>query len=198
MKNPFLLLKFVGTDAFLMQAFIPGMGWKWKLKILAKRILVKFLDRYFVQEYIIDHGNLGDYLRRAGLKKPARVFSDPVKHPRPYTRKKHDGFNVVYYDPSGRKKNKEAIRWIYGIDLIEGLKKELPYINFIAIDGTHDMAKIWPIADFYLRPNRTDGASRLRQEAVINGVPFYWSYEFPEIDEAKRDIIWLFNNRKYL
>lgn len=189
MNNPYVLLKFVGTDAYLMHSFMPHMSFGWRIKVLLKRMLVKFLDRFVIQEYIVDHENLADHLTLAGLKKPKRVFCDPVWHPLRMEKKNHKGFNIVYYDPSKWKKNKKAIQWRFGIDIVENLKKAIPDANFICIDGSQDMSMIWPIADFYLRPCRVDGASRLRQEAEINNVPYYWTYRNPSERQALIRII---------
>lgn len=182
LKNPFLLVKFVGTDAYLMHSFLPYMGWKWKLKVRIKRLWYRFLDKFIIQEYIVDHENLGEHLKKAGFKKPFRVFKDPVWNPQPFDKKEHTGFNILYYDPTDRMNNKESMRWRHGLELID---KAMDFfdsdfnISWIKVDGTADMSWIWPIVDFYARPCRVDGASRMRQEAELNGIPYYWTYENP-------------------
>jgi hypothetical protein len=182
LENPYILAKFVGTDAFLMHSFLPYMGWKWRLKVRFKRLLYRFLDRYIIQEYIVDHENLGEHLKKAGLTKPCRVFRDPVWHPQPFKKQAHEGFNVLYYDPSERMNNKDAMRWRHGLDLIDraiGFFDLYKDVKWIKVDGTADMSEIWPITDFYARPCRVDGASRMRQEAELNDIPYYWTYEDP-------------------
>lgn len=189
-----VILKFRGTDAYLMKSFVPHMGWKWKLKTLVNRLVHKLFDKV-VQEIIIDHHNLEAHLRAAGFKTKIRVVSDPVEHPRPYDKIPHKGFNVLYYDPSRRpdKKNKEAIRWIYGVDVSEAVMKycaiDYPHINFIVVDRTADMSKVWPITDFYLRPNRIDGRSRMAAEAVINNIPLYHTRGNPDFFTAINQIL---------
>jgi hypothetical protein len=54
-------------------------------------------------------------------------------------------------------------------------------MNFIKVDGSQDMSKIYPITDFYLRPNRHDGSSRMIRECEINEIPYYHSTKKPDI-----------------
>ena len=111
-----------------------------------------------------------------------KILHDPLLHPTAYGKKKHKGFNVYYFFPKG-KKNPKFIEWLYGYDVIQELQKRITNVNWIRLDGSNDMSKGFPIMDFYIRPNRHDGASRLRQECEINNIPYYWSQENPDIEE---------------
>jgi len=179
-----IILKFVGTDAYLMNNYMPYMGWKWKLKTVFNRIVYKILDK-FVSEIIVDDIYLSKHLVEAGFTSSIREVRDPVKYPQPIVKVKHKGFNVLYYNPTKHKKNKNTIRWIYGIDIIEQLKDEYTNINWIEVDGEQDMNEVWSITDFYLRPNRSDAASRMVQEALINNIPYYHSQFNPDYGTIK-------------
>lgn len=175
-----IVLKFVGTDAYLMNKFMPYMGLMWKTKTLINRLIYKILDM-FVSEIIVDDIFLANHLTDAGFKSPIREVRDPVKYAEALYKSVHSGFNIFYYDPSYYKKNKKTIRWLYGIDIIEELKSHFTNINWIKVDGTANMKDIYPIADFYVRPNRNDGASRIVQECQINNIPYYHSQSNPDI-----------------
>ena len=61
-------------------------------------------------------------------------------------------------------------------------------INFIVVDGSRNMKDVFPVVDFYLRPNRHDGASRLRRECEIQEIPYYWTRRDPSVKEAMEAI----------
>ncbi len=188
-----IALRFVGTDAYLMHDFIPGMGWKWRMKTRFLRIWYQFLN-IWIDTIYVDHYVLVDYLRIGGIDGTFIEAPDPVWYPKPEDKHPHEGINVLYYDPSGRKKNKDAIRWIYGIDLIEKAIDDFPEFNWIKVDGTADMKKVWPLIDVYIRPNRTDGKSRMATEAKDRGIktfhtrfnPMYITQLKPFLDEIAK------------
>ena len=182
-----IVLKFVGTDAYLMDRFMPYMGFKWKIKTILNRIFHKILDR-FVSEIIVADMFLSTHLVRAGFKSKIREVRDSVKYSKPIDKIKHNGFNVVYYDTTEFKKNKKTIRWLYGLDIIDELKEMFPNVNWIKLDGTSNMVEIYSIADFYLRPNRNDGASRMIQECKINKIPYYHSQSNPDISKIVKQL----------
>lgn len=167
-----IALRFVGTDAFLMHDFIPGMSWKWRMKTRFLRLWYQFLN-IWIDTIYVDHWVLVDYLRIGGIDGTFIEAPDPIWHPVPEDKLPHEGINVLYYDPSDRKNNPEAIRWIYGIDLIEKAMDDFPNVHWIKVDGTADMTKVWPVVDIYVRPNRTDGRSRMAEEAKIRQIPTY-------------------------
>ena len=46
----------------------------------------------------------------------------------------------------------------------------------------------YPFVDFYLRPNRHDGPSRIRMECDINDIPYYWTQKNPNKEDAINSI----------
>ena len=150
------------------------------------RKLVRLLD-LFIEGHYCDAENVADNLRKYGTRRPIEILHDKVNHPVKYNKISHDGFNVIYYNPIKRP-DKNFTRWLYGLDVIEEVKRQLPYVNFIELDGSFDMSKIFPITDFMIRPNRHDGASRLRQECDINDIPYYWTNANPNIYDCINSI----------
>ena len=59
----------------------------------------------------------------------------------------------------------------------------MPHINIIEINGNDDMELIYPIIDFYARPNRHDGNPRMIRECQINNIPYYHSYSDPNLTD---------------
>lgn len=178
-------LLWTGSDALFLIKFPPGIRLRFRMKIIAERILLKLM-RTFIQEHYVDHKLLKYHLIQIGIKN-VRVMPDMLTYKEKIPKIKHIGFNILYYHPKG-KNNPKFIKWLYGIDIIEKLKKEITGVNWIRVDGTADMRKIFPITDFYLRPTRHDGASRLRQECEIQEIPYYWSQQNPDIDKIREEI----------
>lgn len=174
-----------GTDS-LMLIDMSMRRWKKKPYWIAFRILTRIMD-YFAQEHYADSEQVAYNLRQFGLNKPISVFKDRVRHPKPYRKRKHDLFNVIYYMPRYNS-DQEFTCWLYGCDIIERLKTAIPYVNFIECDGTLDMSQVYPYADFCVRPNRHDGSSRMIQECIINKIPYYHSFEYPDYEKAKEQI----------
>ena len=143
------------------------------------RILVRILDRFFVQEHYCDSYTVAHNLHKAKVKQKVSVFKDRIQHTERYPRVVHDTFNILYYYPKNRKGgDDEFTRWLYGIDIIDEIKfhyQENPNIRFIEVCGNNDMYSIYQYTDFLLRPNRHDGASRMRQECEVQGIPYYWT-----------------------
>jgi len=150
------------------------------------RILVKVME-LFIECHYCDSENVSHNLKKFGMKKQIKVFHDKLKYNQKYAKIKHNEFNIIYYNPKSRSDKQFAV-WLYGLDIIEEVKLLFPNLKFIELDGTKDMSRIFPITDFMLRPNRHDGASRLRQECEIQEIPYYWSYKNPDINEIKKTI----------
>ncbi len=180
-----LISYYSGTDSLILVEFPPTKPYKY-LYMIACRIRAKLLD-LIVDEYQVDHEALIKDLRRFGIKGRIKVVSDPVQYTEPLRKKKHQGFNILFYYP-GDRGNSKLWRWIYGYDIYLELKFQLPDVNFVVVNGKQDMNKVFPIIDFYLRPNRHDGASRLRQECDIQKIPYYWTQREPDINEARSAI----------
>ena len=143
------------------------------------RILVRILDRLFIQEHYCDFYTVAQNLHKAKMRQKVSVFKDRIQHTEKYPKIAHDTFNILYYHPKNRKgADEDFIRWLYGIDIIEAIKenyKEHTHIRFIEVNGNNDMYSIYMYTDFMLRPNRHDGASRMRQECEVQGIPYYWT-----------------------
>ena len=146
------------------------------------RILIRILD-FFIEGHYCDAENVADNLRKFGTKKRITIFNDKVFYPDKFDKIPHNGFNVIYYNPKSRS-DRQFTRWLYGIDIIEKVKEALPEMNWIELDGTFNMEHIYPITDFMIRPNRHDGACRIRQECDINEIPYYWSNREPNIEDC--------------
>lgn len=106
----------------------------------------------------------------------------------------HKSFNILLYRPHCSNKLRE---WIYGFDLMDILKQDLPKtlcVTFIEVDGYADMTKIYPVVDVYVRPNRHDGESRMVRECVLNNIPCYFTLENPDYDDMKDYIQNIYNH----
>ncbi len=87
----------------------------------------------------------------------------------------------MYYRAIGS--NQRFKDWVYGYDIYMSLKELMPELNYIETTGMQDMTKIYPIVDFYVRPNRHDGAPRMIMECETNDIPYYWSKENPDLNQ---------------
>ncbi len=150
---------------------------------IAFKVVVKFLDRFIIDGHVTNSELLKKELKDIGFKKEIEIMLTPLKHIEKYKKIKHSSFNVLYYRPT--MSDKKFRDWLYGIDLIERLKKDCS-ASFIPIDGTADMKDIYPIIDMYIRPNRHDGNSRIIRECIIQEIPYYWSDQNPNYEEMKK------------
>ena len=183
-------LVWVGTDVLFMNKYPKGTRYRFRIKIFAFRVLVKILDRFFICRNWVVSDHLSEELN---LKRPTMLIEYPrsspdYQHLQKYPKAKHEGFNVVYYFPGGRK-NPKFFQWLYGWDIYSLIKKHFDHkINWIIVDGSHDMSKIYPVTDFLLRCNRHDGMPMMVRECQANKIPYYWSKENPSIVEAMLQI----------
>jgi hypothetical protein len=176
-----LIAYYRGTDALLLSRFPPSKKSKY-LYFYCHRLLAKVID-IFVSEYHVDDALLANDLIKWGTQKKIYVRPDFLKYKKTLPKEPHYGFNVLYYYPKNN--NPKMWEWIYGYDIYKSVRDILKNeVNWIIVDGNQDMTDIFPITDFYLRPNRHDGASRLRRECGIQKIPYYWSQENPDIGEA--------------
>jgi len=110
----------------------------------------------------------------------------------------HEGFNVAYHYP-GDRGGRVFKRWLYGMDIIEQLIKQFPKYNWIELDGTMDMMKIYPILDAYIRPTRHDGMPRIILECQQLNIPYWWDEDFkPSVGETYAFVekVWLAKKAK--
>lgn len=144
-------LLWTGSDVLFATKFLKhSKKSKW-LYMLGMHIFAKIAD-LFVQEHYVVSEHLRSELLPLNLKKPINVLIDPPLYTKKYKKKKHKGFNVLYYKVSGS--NQRFINWVYGFDVYLRLKELMPELNYIEATGIQDMTKIYPIIDFYVRPNR--------------------------------------------
>lgn len=187
-------LFWTGTDT-LMLVDISKRSIRKKVIWFIFRIIIRFLDKFYIESHYIDSLNLKSRLVKFGVTKPIKVFPDKIKYKKKFPKKKHSKFNVLYYFPK-KTSDIDFWKWIYGYDIYLKLKKEFKDANFILVDGFQDLEEIYPIVDFYLRPNRSDGASRMRQECEVQDIPYYWTQKDPSFNDAKQKILFYENEFK--
>ena len=179
-KEGKMKILWTGSDVMYLLRYPPFISFGFKLKIFCMRIVVKMILP-FVQEHYANSQHLIGELEQFGISN-IKPYNSELKHPNKYPKKKHDGINIYYYRPYG-KKNPDFIDWLYGYDIIVKLGTRYQQFCWIRLNGLEDMEKVFPIMDFYVRPNRHDGSSRLRRECEINDIPYYWSHESPCFDD---------------
>jgi len=177
-----IIAYYTGSDArWLIHTFPTDIR---KIPYILFVRLRAYLMKPFVSEYWVDHNYLRYFIFHFNPKAKMRVVPDTLLHIEKYPKRKHLTKNVMYYYPANEY-NKTYCRWCYGKDIIDTLKSEFTDFNWIRVDGKLDMKKVFPVIDFYIRPNRHDGASRLVQECEIQGIPYYHSHHDPDIDEIR-------------
>ena len=174
-------LFWMGTDSLMlkdysMRAFLKKVYW-WIF-----RRFIRVAD-YFIDAHYCVSEKVADNVREFGTRKPIKIVQDQCDV-RTYKKKAHEGFNVLYYFPSGG--DIKFNKWLYGYDIFLQVKELFPEINFIVVDGTYNMKMVYPFVDFYLRCNRHDGHSRIIMECDINNIPYYWSIDNPSISNIKK------------
>lgn len=201
-------LLFTGSDVLYSTRLIGGAKFptKWTkyLYFLGMTIFAKIADLFVECHYVVsDH--LIRELQILKLKKKIKVLVDPPADIEDIERKPHRGINILYY--CGKGANQKFKNWVYGKDLVEQfwlrnckeieycyLKNEIEYISqidgirIIEVNGSADMKKIYPFVDFYIRPNRHDGAPRMIMECQKLNIPYYWSKENPNMYIMERRV----------
>lgn len=170
--------QWLGTDALTLVENPPTSTILWHFKLIAYRWKWKIYHRIFDEHWIV-HKRLRQHLLDFGIdNSKIKVVIDPPKYIKKYKKEPHDLFNILYYHPKPACLGGETyIRWKYGIDIIECVIAYFPLlkVNFIKINGTQNLSKIYPFIDFYLRPSRHDGLPRINLECEINKIPYYYS-----------------------
>jgi hypothetical protein len=174
-----------GTDSLFLVRFPKQLRWTKIFYVVALRVFAKIAD-IFTQEYYVCGQRVEANIKKFGLKKKTVQFKDMLLYPTKIAKKKHDGFNVLYYYPQ---RNTKFNRWLYGADIFSQVKLSLPEVNFIVVDGYADMKKVYPIVDFMIRPTRHDGHPRMVDECELNDIPYYWSTDGePNVKEIQQTI----------
>jgi hypothetical protein len=161
------------------------------MRTFRKKIYWWFFRRFiriseiFIQSHAVISWNLADNLNEFKVRK-AIEYIPTVHSTVKYRKIKHKEFNVLYYIPKGG--DRKFIEWLYGYDIFLKVKKHYNHMNFIVVDGTYDMSKIYPITDFYIRCNRHDGPGRIRLECEVNNIPYYWSQKDPDYKQICKQL----------
>ena len=171
-----LIRWWVGTDVLLLREFPIGRG---KLSVFKHRLLYH-LTKIFVFENWITAGRLKDEFISCGGKRAVVRYHIRGMLTEKVIKIKHEGINIAWYATNSSK----AVRWKYGVDLIEKLMLLFYDVNWIRLDGTLDMKEVYPYLDGYIRPSRHDGRPRLVIECQIQGIPYYYSEDGnPDLEE---------------
>lgn len=185
-------LIWTGSDTLFASRFVGGQKFPTLKKkypyFWAMTVFAKIAD-IFVQEHYVVSEHLIKRLEPLKLKKPIKVLVDPPKPVEKLKMVSHEGFNILYYCPI--QKNYKFFDWCYGIDIFHRVKwrfSDNKDVNFFYITGEHDMDKVYPYVDFYLRPNRSDGEPRMVMECEALGIPYYWTKENPSYRGAVQKI----------
>lgn len=168
-----------GTDALTLVENPPTSSILWHLKLIVYRWKWKIYHRIFDEHWVV-HERLRKHLLDFGIDNAKiRVEITPPLYPDKYQKKLHVGFVIMYYHPAPACLGGETyIRWKYGIDYIEQAIEHffnMKSIRFMKTDGSQDMAKIYAITDFMLRPSHHDGMPRMNLECDNNNIPYYYS-----------------------
>ena len=145
--------------------------------ILAARLRA-WLLRPLVREYWVDDEYLAGWIRKFKPDAKTRVVRDELWYPTKMKQVPHKGINVAYYMP--RRANRKYAEWCYGKDVVDRCIRLFPEFNWMRLDGNANMEYVYPYLDFYVRPNRHDGASRLVQECRLNDIPVYHTQHDPD------------------
>ncbi len=182
-----MYITWTGTDVLLATKF----QWRLTSKLIYSLkclLFARIVDR-FVQKHVVVSEHLIDELKPLRFKKPIEVKPNPVWYPKKYKKRKHAGFNVLYY--RHKSKTPKFTDWIYGYDIIIGLLKYPPLKNLSVyeVDGSQNMSEVYPIIDFYARPNNHDGNPRMIRECEIQGIPYYHTTSNPSLKDLESAII---------
>lgn len=181
-----VVILFTGSDILYATRSLGGKKFptKWTkyLYFLGMTFFAKLSD-FFVERFYVVSPHLISELAPLKLRERVSVLVDPPQDVSMIEKKPHEGFNVLYYRGLGG--NQKFKDWVYGKDIVDELKKRLA-VNIIEVNGNSDMKEIYPIVDFYVRPNRHDGMPRMIKECEKLNIPYYWSKENPDIDTIER------------
>jgi len=179
----------VGTDALKLVKYPPGKL-TWKFRIFIERMMLRIFGGIIDQHFVV-HPRLTKLLVEFGI--PSRKISVKVDKgicqscTNICTRLDHSGVNIAYYYP-GDRGNRKFKRWVYGMDIIEYfIIPMFPEVNWIHLDGSKDMCRIYPTLDAYIRPSRHDGFPRIIIECMTLGIPYFWSEDFnPNVERVSK------------
>lgn len=186
-QNNMTKLLWTGSDVLYATRFIRKLKFPTKksklIYMFCMYIFVKIADIFIECHYVVSKHLIRE-LKCLKFNKEIKVLIDPPIYPIKFKKKKHKGFNILYYRGVGS--NQKFNDWIYGYDIIFELRRM--DFNIIEVNGEKDMSEIYPIIDFMVRPNRHDGNPRMIMECKINDIPYYWSKKNPNIKQIIKQI----------
>jgi len=170
-------LNWTGTDSLMlvdysMRTFRKKVYW-WIF-----RRLIRVME-YFIEGHLCDSELVFRNVVRFGTRKPIWTLLPKLTYTEKFPKKEHSTFTVLYYFPRGG--DLKFTQWLYGWDIFKAVCRAFPEFRYVVVEGDSDMEYIFPEVDFYLRPNRHDGSSRLRMECEIQEIPYYWSVQNPDL-----------------
>lgn len=199
-------LFWVGSDTLFATRLIGGRKFptKWTkyFYFLGMTVFAKIADLFVAEHYVVSK-HLIENLKPLKLKKPFRVLIDPPQDMSHIKRVPHEGFNILYYRGLGG--NMPFKNWVYGWDVYQKVVNEIGFthhetddgvgcmisrsdIKFMQVNGESNLEELYPEIDFYLRPNRSDGAPRMIMECEQIGIPYYWSKKNPNVNDILKQI----------
>lgn len=185
----------MGTDVLTMFMYPPH---KRKWKVWLHRAKMWLLNWVLYQHWFVSANLLNETLQLRWFKVRCEwlIFKKPPPKLKPEHRVKHEGFNVLVYNP----KRSLFDKWLYGDDIIRWLQNEFLQVNWIEVDGSKDMSEIYPIVDAYIRPTRHDGDPLMVQECELWKIPVWWSSdgkpEYHDIENWLRNLLVYSRNQK--
>ena len=106
-------LTWTGTDVLFQLQYPPYIRFRFRVKIFFERIIARLIQPFIERNIAVSEG-LKKELESVGYKNII-VRPDPVKY-EALEKAEHEGFNVLFYIPKG-KKNQKFIEWLYGWDM---------------------------------------------------------------------------------
>lgn len=180
-----------GTDALKLVLYPPGK-FTWKVRIFLHRALWRMIWRFFDVHYI-NHLGLKKALVDFGIAKN-KICVRPVGYSKvSYPKKEHVKFTVLFYVLFSES-NSKYNDWIYGKEVLEYLMQNLTGVKWIILDGTNDMAEVYPIVDLYIKVNRTiyNNLNRIAKECLFNKI----SVLVVEANDNYKEVLAWINTRK--
>ncbi len=173
---------FTGSDILYLREYHPLLKRRW-LYIFFFRLYVRMTDLICESHYCVSQ-RLADELKAFGVKKRVEVLEWPVKHSTPIIKITHKEINILYRKFTNVR-NQKFYDWLCSYDIFLRVKKQFPEYNFIELDDTMDLSKIFPLVDIYIRFNRWDGGDppRLVRECQNNNIKVYYTVGEPDFDK---------------
>lgn len=165
-----------GTDARTLVEFPPGKK-VWYVRIVLHRVY-EALMQWFVHENWVGCPQVFNELDKFGIK-TSHYFEYPprIQHKVKKAENRRWGHNILVQTPP-RSSNDKYKNWVYGVDIIEGLRSSLngQRITIVEANGSKDMLDVYPYIDAYINTKRyANGVGRIMLECDINDIPYYYN-----------------------